>query len=627
MRKWLGKARRTTRCKTILAVTVGVICCLAGTGLAVGLSSDQASWGKNFKWEPCLDAKGHKLKNAECTSVTVPLDHSGKTPRTISLRVARSTSHRNLPVLLHLGGGPGYSNIDQLFSRGDSIKALSNKFTVLTFDYRGTGSSSALECPELGYEQWSANAAEASCVAKLGKDRAFYTTRDTAKDIELIRLKLAVNKVSIYGESYGTRVALRYASTHNGSIEKIVLESVFDPTDADIFQLRLRKAQRESLKRLCPNNCHDIGDPVAQIGKLYQKLKNHPLHGQYFDHSGKAQNGEIKTSDLYSLISLADHFVQARASLPSAVWSALHYGDAAPLLRLTSLQSKEEGDSTKEYSGALNLTIDNEENPKPWSRGAPIEKREQVVETKLRQIPASAFAPFDAEFARDGIHGLKWPELSAPQSSAPGSSTNQDDKDWTKIDRPVLILQGSEDTRTFPEMSADVQRSIRGAQRVMVNGIGHEPANSACAQKQIDSFFAGKPVKTVCDAGKVPAISQLAPMSIKGVPPIGEPSLPAKTRKTLRAIQMTVRDGVEMYEMLSSVGFCNASFGGLRGGTAKIGCPDAQEDITFTDYEYIPGVKISGKPVRKGWNIRVTGASIAPGDYFVTRDTQSVTVR
>src|SRR5206468_3314718 len=81
--------------------------------------------------------------------------------------------------------------------------------------------------------------------------RAFYTTRDSVEDFEALRKALGVDKVTLYGVSYGTKVAVAYAMAHPEHVESLVLDSVVDPTYSDPFDLEGLAALPRALTEVC----------------------------------------------------------------------------------------------------------------------------------------------------------------------------------------------------------------------------------------------------------------------------------------------------------------------------------------------------------------------------------------
>src|SRR5207244_2211985 len=103
-------------------------------------------------------------------------------------------------------------------------------YTLIAFDPRGTGRSGVLRCPELQADPSASPAREqalvAKCATEIGSSRSFYSTRDHADDIDAVRQALGVDKVSLWGTSYGTQLSVAYALTYPTHVARLLLDSV-----------------------------------------------------------------------------------------------------------------------------------------------------------------------------------------------------------------------------------------------------------------------------------------------------------------------------------------------------------------------------------------------------------------
>src|ERR1700742_1997838 len=161
-----------------------------------------------FKYSGCTDFKG-----VDCAHLAVPLDRTGAVPGTVKLRLARIGRHSG-PTLMYLSGGPGGAGVSEMLSVMDEFPQIVSRYRVIGYDQRGTGQSGLLRCPAIEKDpHLRSTTAAAACAAKLGDTRHFYNTADSVQNMEAIRLKLGVNKLTLYGISYGTELALAYART------------------------------------------------------------------------------------------------------------------------------------------------------------------------------------------------------------------------------------------------------------------------------------------------------------------------------------------------------------------------------------------------------------------------------
>ena len=123
----------------------------------------------------------------------------------------------------------------------------------------------------------------------------------------------------------------------------------------------------------------------------------------------------------------------------------------------------------------------------PWDPGTPIDQRPAIVQQRIAALPANTFAPFDPPIVvEDEIDlCLRWPDVPRPPSTAAPLP-------YPTV--PTLILQGGEDLRTPPEVSARVAARIPGAVRIVVPGTGHSTVSDprTCSRRRSTRFIAGK---------------------------------------------------------------------------------------------------------------------------------------
>jgi pimeloyl-ACP methyl ester carboxylesterase len=186
---------------------------------------------------------GHPCGHATCAVLSVPLDHSGRVPGRLNLRVAiagRPTAPRG--TLVFLTGGPGQPGARYLARTRQRLGSALDGYRVVMLDQRGTGAA-ALRCPALQRAVGASDlavppsSAVDACARTLGDRRRFFTTQDTVGDLDLLRRALGAERITLDGVSYGTFVAERYALAHPGNVARLVLDSVVPQTGINPFQL------------------------------------------------------------------------------------------------------------------------------------------------------------------------------------------------------------------------------------------------------------------------------------------------------------------------------------------------------------------------------------------------------
>jgi pimeloyl-ACP methyl ester carboxylesterase len=487
------------------------------------------------------------------------------------------------------------------------VPRLMRDFTVLGFDQRGTGRSGLLRCRKLERDpRLRSTSAGEDCARRIGPRRAFYTTPDSVQDMEAIRVAAGADKLTLFGISYGTELALAYARAYPQHVERMILDSTVDPDESDPFGLAGFRAMGPSLRALCPARCRAFGtDPEADLVALVAQLRAAPLRGSWYTASGKRRRGTVRPTAIADLLYDADYNPALRAAVPWAVRAALA-GDAAPMLRLLAVSAKYASPTPPgDFSAARYATVC-EETPLPWPRGTAMADRFGVARARALALPPESFHPFDAEVAyADEIDlCLRWPDPGQPPRATGGA--------YPAV--PTLLLQGEEDLRTPPETSAHIATLIPGAQRVTVPGVGHAIVGgdpSGCGRRQLLRFVAGRPVRARCprvDTG-VPETA-VPPASFRAV--VAPAGLSGRVGRTVGAVDATL-DFVAM--ALSPAIDFNGRGGGLRGGSYHL-----RRRLSLDGVVVVPGVRVSGRE-RRGGSLRlhVTGSSAARGTVTVSR--------
>ncbi len=175
---------------------------------------------------------------------TVPENRDRKDSRNIDIHYVRfpATGTRKGPPVVYLAGGPGGSGIDTAkWKRFPLFMALRQYGDVIALDQRGTGlSKQASECqssialpldkvvpPKTVLKSYRMAALE--CVDRWkgeGIDIYGYTTVQNAWDLNDLRKHLGVEKISLWGISYGSHLALAALSLFENHIHKVILASV-----------------------------------------------------------------------------------------------------------------------------------------------------------------------------------------------------------------------------------------------------------------------------------------------------------------------------------------------------------------------------------------------------------------
>lgn len=172
----------------------------------------------------------------------VPLDWESPEGETIEVFarefVAADRRFDDLPLLLHLQGGPGGKGVRPL-ERSDWVDAALKRFRLVVPDQRGTGRSTPLS----GVEFADLPAAEAA------RRLALHRADSIVKDFEAVRFThYAGRQWWTIGQSYGGFLTLHYLSVHPEAIVASAVAGGLASLDPDASEVYRRTFARVSEK-------------------------------------------------------------------------------------------------------------------------------------------------------------------------------------------------------------------------------------------------------------------------------------------------------------------------------------------------------------------------------------------
>ena len=422
-----------------------------------------------------------------CFSLTVPLDRSGAVPGTIRLRAAKIASRRpRLPPVIGLTGGPGQAGVTYA-STYDFVVPMANRDLVM-LDQRGTGASGLLRCPSLERDgpRFPTGGRGEACAQHLGVRRSFYTSADSAEDIEALRIRLGAPRIAFYALSYGTRVAVEYARRYPHRVERMVLDSPVAPDAPDSLAREVLGAVRRVLHTLCSTGCYGAEEhPVRDLRRLVARLRRAPIRHVL----APGRFVSVTVDDLARMLRGADLEPEFMRRIPEAVRAAL-VGNSLPLVRLR-LERRRQGnrDSIADVNPTITTVTQCEEATLAWDDAASPEQRRIQARAVLDATPDAIFDPFDRPTGLNlGLLRLcgRWPARERVVAPPPPLPTTV----------PTLILSGDLDLRTPLENARRLADALHG--RVVVEpGAGHFALYfgfDGCTRPAVKAFLADRPV-------------------------------------------------------------------------------------------------------------------------------------
>ena len=185
-----------------------------------------------------------------CTVVRVPLDYArpkGATVR-LSVRMLRAGDGNTDRLLFVNPGGPGGSAVEYVPVFAELMSpAMRRELSVVGVDPRGVGTSQALECVDaprldsyLDHDATPDDAGEEktwtdssrrladACTKESGAIAGHMSTRESARDLDVVRAVLGQRRLDYYGASYGTQLGATYADLFPKRAGHLVLDGGVD---------------------------------------------------------------------------------------------------------------------------------------------------------------------------------------------------------------------------------------------------------------------------------------------------------------------------------------------------------------------------------------------------------------
>jgi pimeloyl-ACP methyl ester carboxylesterase len=419
---------------------------------------------------PCPSATGFT-----CSTLTVPLDHAGKEPGTLGLQVAVA-DNEGAPrgVLVLLTGGPGQPGAPFVARLGGRLgPAVTSAYRLVMLDQRGTGAA-ALDCPALQAGVGSsdllvppAGSVEA-CAASLGPRRRFYGTAETVDDLDLLRVALGADRLTLDGVSYGSYVAARYALAHPDHVAALVLDSVVPHAGIDPLMPEVLRATGRVLREACTARGGCPSDPAADLAAVVG-----------------GPGDDVDLLDALVTLSIVN---PSLAGVPEALGEA-RQGRTAKLDRIVAEAGAGQRSTTADQlSQGLHAAALCADLRMPWGgSAAPAADRAAALERAAAKLRPEEVWPFDrATAAANGLVRTcqRWPPT-------PGAPTPPDlDRDLPAV--PVLLLAGDHDLSTPLDWArAEAARAPRG-ELVVVPGAGHSVqsrAQSDLGRRAVERFL------------------------------------------------------------------------------------------------------------------------------------------
>jgi pimeloyl-ACP methyl ester carboxylesterase len=209
--------------------------------------------------QPCGPARTAAYATAECGAIRVFENRRAKQGRTIDVAFARwraETQPAPSAVFL-LAGGPGAWGASVAGDVNNWARPLRATLDLVVVDQRGTWFSNALHCardfearPAAAFGHIFDPAWVKQCRSLLERtaDLRMYSTDLAAEDLDDVRAELGYEQISLYGSSYGTRLAQQYMRRFPHRTRAVVLDGAM-PFDVKV-PLTYAATAQQALERV-----------------------------------------------------------------------------------------------------------------------------------------------------------------------------------------------------------------------------------------------------------------------------------------------------------------------------------------------------------------------------------------
>lgn len=424
--------------------------------------------------EPCVLAGNLQ---AQCGTLTVPLDHAAGSGPTLDLNVAVVPARDRLGAddpLFYLPGGPGQAATETYPLAATAFQQVNDTRDVVLVDQRGTGESNPLTCPVLDDEldltipdpDQLREEARNCLDALAGEQLEHYTTAMSVADLESVRQARGYETINLYGGSYGTRLALAYLRDHPDRVRALVLDGLVPPGYTLFLDTPHDAQQALNLifaRCAATPGCNDAFPAlrekfVALLAQLAETPASvtlpHPVTGE--------------------TVTLAVD----RETFPRILFSISYSPEFVSLLPLLLTEAYESGDLQPLVAQALVLN---------QSMG--------IHEGLFYSVACTEDAPYislaDAEAAAEGTYfgPMAGPLLTVCEEWPQGPRPDAYREPLPALETPTLLLSGEADPVTPPHYANTLAETLPHSRHLVAPGQGHIVADRGCIPRIMAGFL------------------------------------------------------------------------------------------------------------------------------------------
>ncbi len=421
--------------------------------------------------------------------LAVPVNPQSKSGATIEVSYLLRPSPGGAPrgVIVAAIGGPVVGGSAVKSSLIAALGSVADTHDVLISDYRGFGRSHYVGCPGVSVGPATKESVE-RCTERLGPLATELSAQRAADDLEAIRKHLGLERIDIYGQSYGTFFAQTYAQLYPEAVRSVVLDSSL-PLHGELGWsfIAYQLTGEHPLQRFCAH--YGECDSDAKLVPAWREVVKRAREERWDSPSVI----DLATIHVYSIWSEVDRGRVEALMLEGEQRRAALAAMGDRLRRqLEAMRAGEDGGWMSVGPTAAYACND---YPAPFAWNSAYAEREEAVRAFARARFSENISPFT------------WDEFNQATRSSRGIAVNGYRYEaclyWDYGDAspprygaapPVdmLIITPLRDTTTTPEMAAKIAAVWPGSKMLPVAGGDHwVTANpqADCAREEMAKFI------------------------------------------------------------------------------------------------------------------------------------------
>lgn len=434
--------------------------------LLVPLASSQEPKAGDLHFESTqyLPANGDPVE-AEIGTLWVPALRSNPESSLYKLTFVRfkSTSENPESPIIYLAGGPGGSGIESARDgRFPLFMAMREFGDVIAFDQRGTGSSEPkpifttqsvypldrpIELDDYVKPLVKQISDQLEVLQDEGIDLRSFTTEESADDLNDLRIALGADKISLWGISYGTHLALSTIRRHGEIVDRAILAGLEGPDHS----LKLPSDQQSLLEDIARRVADDselrqhVPDLMKLIQEVLETLERNPVVVSAYDVETKSRVDVLvdKWTMQFHTASLLGTASSIRG-IPQLYYNASK-GDLRSV-GSTALRIRK----SKDEQYAMSLLMD-------CASGATADRKERVQNESENTLLGSTI-------------NFTYPEICA---ACPDLDLGDQFRGPITSDVDALFISGTLDGRTSVANALELIPGFSNAKHLIIDGAGH----------------------------------------------------------------------------------------------------------------------------------------------------------